>query len=61
MDRKAQADICGRYLELSGPDMGGRVIHEAPGEIALHATDQVVILRVDAFRDDAECVILHDR
>ena len=37
------------YLELTCPDMCGRIIHERPREVALDTTDEVVILGMRPF------------
>ena len=44
---------CGRIgyageLELTRPDMGGRIVDETTCEVALYTTDEVVIFRVSA-------------
>lgn len=47
-------------LELACPDRRGRVIDEVAREVALHAADQVVVLRVNALGNDAKGVVLAD-
>ena len=37
------------YLELTRPDMRGRVIHERPREVALDTADEVVVLGMRPF------------
>lgn len=51
-------NIC--YLELTGPKCSRRIVHQASSEVALYTTDHVVVLRMDAFRDDTESMIFHD-